>query len=277
MQKYFKCQQCGHRFVAEDDISVQCEKCGSNLLQPLTPRKVQPWVFALAFLSFLVIGFGVSELVQPKLFAKDETASEVQEYVQPETLAEPVDEAAPTEEPVVEPAPTDPTNPSTPTTKPTPQPAQHPSASPSASTTTTTTQPSSRPTVSPSATTPATTQPSTATTSTQPNSQSTVSPLTTTAATPTPAATTPPTPATTPKPGLSPSEVQAIVANGNASSKIASSCPIIVNGTELDYPNFCRGVRNGALKNVKVRSFTCDKQGIVNKVVVTATEKFDED
>ena len=69
MQKNFKCQQCEHRFVAEDEISTKCPVCGSNLLQPINPRKVRPWMYALVFIVFLAIGFGVSELVQPKLFA----------------------------------------------------------------------------------------------------------------------------------------------------------------------------------------------------------------
>ena len=84
MQKNFKCQQCEHRFVAEDEISTKCPVCGSNLLQPINPRKVRPWMYALVFIVFLAIGFGVSELVQPKLFAN----IVVEECDEPQATAE---------------------------------------------------------------------------------------------------------------------------------------------------------------------------------------------
>lgn len=72
MQKKFKCQQCKSRFVAEDDLMTRCPECGSDMIRPILPRKMGVWVYAVAFLVFLAIGFGASELIKPKFQSKPE-------------------------------------------------------------------------------------------------------------------------------------------------------------------------------------------------------------
>ena len=92
MQKYFKCLQCGKHFIAEDDLSVQCPFCGSDLLQPVNPRKAQPWMYPAAFILFLAIGFGVSEIVQPKLFVKANDEITIEPDAPAELVEEIIDE-----------------------------------------------------------------------------------------------------------------------------------------------------------------------------------------
>lgn len=300
MQKNFKCQQCGHRFVAEDDLSTVCPECGSDLLQPINTRKVQPWMYAAAFIVFLAIGFGVSELIQPKLFAKAEDDVAIEQepagYENEDVFEEPyiAPEEATTDEPVMEePAVTSPatdnpvaapSKPSQPTVQPTSQPAVTPSAPSTPASeprpaTTTPSTPAAKPAAvttvvsepKPVVTTTPTPAPKPATTTTAPEPKpSTTTTATSQTPTSTPAATPIPAPATT-KTGLTAADAQGIVASGKASSKIPDNTTITVNGQKMDYQAFRTGVNQKAYSNIKVTSVNPD-----GSIVVKATSHYED-
>ena len=213
-----------------------------------------PWVFALAFVMCLAIGFGASELVTHKLF----TQSSPNEGTGVPPVSMPPSESS--EEKLVD-APTD----GSPITKVPDDASDQP--------TTNTGKPVEvKPAVTqPSKAKPALSQPSEPQPSTSRKmvAQPTRSKTSEVKSTSSSANTRAEVRAIT---NISVADAQSIVASGKSDKKIPDGTTIVVNGTRRDYQDFRTGVNQKAYSNVKVTKINDD-----GSISVTATENKEEE
>ncbi|MBP3843328.1 MAG: hypothetical protein J6E29_06805 [Prevotella sp.] len=223
-----------------------------------------PWVFALAFVMCLAIGFGASELVTHKLF----TQSSPNEGTGVPPVSMPPSESseeklvdAPSDGSPITKVPDDASDqPTTNTGKPVevkPAVTQPSKAKPALS------QPSEP---QPSVAQPSEPQPSTSRKMVAQPTRSKTSEVKSTSSS---ANTRAEVRAIT---NISVADAQSIVASGKSDKKIPDGTTIVVNGTRRDYQDFRTGVNQKAYSNVKVTKINDD-----GSISVTATENKEEE